>query len=281
MSSQDSKQILLPPDLHTHSAYCGHAQGTMEASISRAVDLGLSGIGFSGHFPYPDGYREPVADAVIPADKFPDFVHEVLDLREKYTCIPVYFAVEIDYIEGFMDQIQQKLKDLPVDYILGSVHIVQNVMIDHSEEMLDKHMEAMGGQEGIWEKYWEAIEALINLDLCDIVSHLDLPKKFLQTLKAPVYYERVEQILSLIKAKNMVLEVNSGGVDRALENEPYPSRKILEMAYEKKIEITLGSDAHCPGEVGRYFQQMIDLVKTLGWQSLVYFKNRKKHVYNL
>lgn len=280
MANPDS-EFYLPPDLHTHSVYCGHARGTMEANIKQAIELGLAGIGFTGHFPYPEGYREPVADAVIPADKFPDFLQEVFALREKYTAIPVYFAVEIDYIEGFMNKTQEKLSELPVDYIMGSVHIIKDVMVDHSEEMLNKNMDTLGGHEGIWDSYWNGLEALIQLDLCDIISHLDLPKKFLQTFNASMQYERIDQILTLIKEKDLILEVNSGGVDRAIENEPYPSRKILEMAFDKKIEITLGSDAHCPGEVGRYFPQMIELIQAIGWRTLVYYENREKRYFYL
>ena len=52
---------------HTHTARCGHADGTEEAYILRAMENGITHMGFSEHAPFcfPDGYesyyRVPVA----------------------------------------------------------------------------------------------------------------------------------------------------------------------------------------------------------------------------
>ena len=268
---------ILSPDLHVHTAYCGHARGMMEESVEHAVVLGLPGIGFTGHFPYPGGYVEPLPDAVIAHEDFPKFMEEASGLKEKYQDqIPVYIAAEIDYIPGFMNKTSAMLGSFSFDYIIGSVHLIRDIMIDHSEEMLNRYLDHLGGVEGVWLKYWDAVEALIYTDLCDVLAHLDLPKKFLKKWIDPSHDERMVQILNLIKEKNMVLEINSGGVDRTIENEPYPSDKILKIAAGMDIDIMLGSDAHCPGEVGRYFKKMVELIRSLGWSRVVFFEDREK-----
>lgn len=101
-----SKRILGGlPDLHVHTHYCGHAEGTMEESVLAAIRLGLAEVGFTGHFPYPQGFIEPVPDCVIPEENFPQFVDEVLRLRGVYNDrIKICLAAEVDYLNGFMDK---------------------------------------------------------------------------------------------------------------------------------------------------------------------------------
>ena len=91
-----------------------------------------------------------------------------------------------------------------------------------------------------------------------------------------IEYGPIEHILDLIKANDLVLEINTGGIDRTTTQEPYPSFEILQRAVHKGIEITLGSDAHRPEEIGRYFEQILKLVKGLGWNQVVTFEGRQK-----
>ena len=38
-------------DLHNHTTFCNHANGTMEEYILKAIDLGIDIFGFSDHAP--------------------------------------------------------------------------------------------------------------------------------------------------------------------------------------------------------------------------------------
>ena len=60
--------VPLPPDLHIHTAYSEHAAGTMEETVQSAVAKGLTEIGFSDHFHYPEGYEAPAPNCVIPSE---------------------------------------------------------------------------------------------------------------------------------------------------------------------------------------------------------------------
>ena len=109
----------------------------------------------------------------------------------------------------------------------------------------------------------------------------DLPKKLKTGQTNADQTEAFRYILELMKKKEMVLEINTGGIDRGYHREPYPSRQILQHAAELGIEMTLGSDAHAPQQVGRYFNQAVDLLKAYGWKHVVAFKNRKKEYISL
>ena len=58
--------------------------------------------------------------------------------------------------------------------------------------------------------------------------------------------------------------------------EIYPSKQILSMAYQEGVEITFGSDAHSPEEVGMNFKEAIELAKKCGYKNYYVFASRKR-----
>ncbi|MBU3957991.1 MAG: hypothetical protein KKB25_02865 [Nanoarchaeota archaeon] len=84
----------------------------------------------------------------------------------------------------------------------------------------------------------------------------------------------LEKLLSLLEKKGMCIEVNASGLDKCKEQ--YPSKKILEMCFGLGIPITLGSDAHSPDAVGKHFKEIIDLIKSDGYDKIAVFEGRKR-----
>ena len=68
---------------HTHTRRCGHAKGTEEEYVLRAIQGGIRYMGFSDHMPllcddgYESRYRVPMAEAK-------DYIADIIALREKY-----------------------------------------------------------------------------------------------------------------------------------------------------------------------------------------------------
>ena len=52
------------------------------------------------------------------------------------------------------------------------------------------------------------------------------------------------------------IELNTAGLRKDCR-EIYPSREILELAFQKNVPITFGSDAHAPDEVGMNFAEAV------------------------
>ncbi len=270
------------PDLHIHTPFCGHASGTMEQTVQRAINLGLGEIGFAGHLFYPHGFVEPMKNCVIPEEQFPKFVSEVFRLQQIYRDrITIHLATEADYIKDFVDSTKATCRSYPFDYVIGSVHILDGVVIDYSESMLVQHLEDLGGVEGLWEKYWHSMENLIDADFCNIIGHFDLLKKYKASFSATDFTDHIDSLLTRIKDKGLVIEVNTSGIDRSFAREVYPSPTILKLAAKKNIEITLGSDAHSPAEVARHFQRAVELLKSFGWKQIAIFEKGKKQYKSL
>jgi histidinol-phosphatase (PHP family) len=271
-------KMLNLPDLHIHTLYCGHAEGSMEDSVRSAINKNLSYIGFTGHFPYPSDFIEPVPDCAIPQNRFSEFVSEVHRLQNVYSNqIKINLAAEIDYLnKNMLEEQKTRIKEYPFDYILGSIHLVDRIPIDYSEEVLLKSIDQLGGVDGMWNKYLKSMETMIQSDIFDVVAHMDLPKKLKISQPQKDYSEQFVSLLHLMRERNLVLEVNTGGIDRSYKHDCYPSKEILSKAWEMGIDIMLGSDAHSPQQVGRYFDEAVSLIKSIGWNKIIVFEKREK-----
>lgn len=142
--------------------------------------------------------------------------------------------------------------------------IIQNLLVNMRKKNIDD----------IWIDYFEAIRLLAKCGKFDIVGHLDLIKVFKYLPKKDI---RViaKDAMNQIKESNMVIEVNSAGLRKPIE-QPYPSKELLEMAYELEIPITFSSDAHSVEQIGFAYDEVTNLAKEIGYKKCIYFNNRDK-----
>jgi histidinol-phosphatase (PHP family) len=69
--------------------------------------------------------------------------------------------------------------------------------------------------------------------------------------------------------------LNTAGLRKDCK-EIYPNRRILELARERNVPITFGSDAHAPNEVGADFEKAIQLAREVGYAQSCRFTRRKR-----
>jgi histidinol-phosphatase (PHP family) len=256
-------------DLHNHTSLCKHANGTMEEYILKAIDEKIEIFGFSDHGPmeFDKKYR-------MSFGKMKEYESETNRLKSKYKNeIEILLAYEVDYLPGFIDDRVLKAK---VDYLIGSVHFLNKWGFDNPEfigEYKNRDIDK------IYEEYFEAIEKMANLGAFQIVGHIDLIKVFNYKPKKDVKII-AQDALKAIKKANLAIEINSAGFRKPVK-EQYPSKELLESAFEMGIDITFGSDAHEVNQIGFKKNEIIALAKEVGYSKALYFKNRDKVYYNL
>lgn len=86
-----------------------------------------------------------------------------------------------------------------------------------------------------------------------------------------------KNVLQAIKKSNMVMEVNTAGLRKPVE-EIYPSRALLEEAYALDIPITFSSDAHAIEHIGAGYDSATALAKDIGYTQAVTFQGRDKQL---
>jgi histidinol-phosphatase (PHP family) len=85
----------------------------------------------------------------------------------------------------------------------------------------------------------------------------------------------IEETLKVIKENNLVVEVNTGGLDRPCA-ELTPSPELIERCYQQHIPMTISSDAHSTSQIARHYETALNLMKEIGFEEIVTFENRTR-----
>ena len=253
-------------DLHNHTTRCNHAEGTVDEYVQRAIELGINIYGFSEHAPMDFDPKYRLAIEEIQA-----YTTDILRAKETYkNDIQILLGYEVDWLQGHM---REDILAADVDYLIGSVHFIDKWSFDNPEFIggwKDKDIDE------IWKAYFEATEAMAKSGKFDIVGHLDLIKVFKFMPKQDVRV-LAKNVLHAIKKSNMVMEVNTAGLRKPVE-EIYPSPALLEEAYALDIPITFSSDAHAIEHIGAGYDSATALAKDVGYTQAVTFQGRDKQL---
>jgi len=260
-------------DYHTHHARCGHASGSLEDYIRQAIAIGLDQIGLSDHMPLlhvdPETYYPEMA---MPMDELPRYVEECFELQAKYRGqIDVRVGLEGDYIEGQEDKIADIVNRYPWDYVIGSVHFLGTWDITDFRQT--------AGWEGkdrmaVYEQYYDAVMKAAATGFYDYIGHIDVIKRFGYKPDGDVT-QLENAALEAVKRHGLAIELNCSGL-RMPAAEMFPSRRMLEYAFELGIPLTIGSDAHQPERLGQYLEEGRALLKEIGFAQLAGFERRKR-----
>lgn len=251
-------------DLHNHTKLCNHADGEIFEYIEKAIECGTKYFGFSDHAPmdFDPKYR-------MSFEQMQSYENDVLKAKETYKDkIEILLGYEVDYLKDHMDE---KILNADVDYLIGSVHFIDEWGFDNPEFIGRYENEDI---DDIWQKYFDAIEEMAKSRLFDIVGHLDLIKVFKFMPKRDIN-EIAKNALLAIKEADMSLEISVAGLRKPVE-EAYPSISLLKEAKKLDIPITFGSDAHTPEQVGLFSTQAIKMAKSVGYTKCAIYRKRKR-----
>jgi histidinol-phosphatase (PHP family) len=203
-------------------------------------------------------------------DDYCAFVREQTDLR---------LGIEADYVSGREDRIASFLDAREWDYVVGSVHFVQDAAVD-----LDgpdwEHVWGRGDRaDKVWERYFATLGTAARSGLYDIMAHPDLVKVWGSARPQPErdprhYYEpAVEAMLEA----GVAMELSTAGL-RKPAGELYPAPALLEMAVDAGLPIALSSDAHEPEHVGHRYDEALAALADAGVGELCVFERRRRRM---
>lgn len=258
----------LPADYHMHTPLCRHATGEPVDYARRAVELGLTEIGFSDHSPMP---RDDFDDWRMFDRQLDDYVAKVRLAQEKFPQLTIRLGLEVDYLPGHEKWIRQLAARQPWDYFIGSVHYLTDTWdIDNPAKLSEwkKH-----DPFDVWTRYFFRLTQAAQSRLFQIIGHADLPKKFgLRPAQScrPLY----KNFLNAAAKAGCAIELNTAGLRKDCR-EIYPCAELLDLAWRKSVPITFGSDAHAPAEVGMNFAEAVALARSVGYTETCRFTRRQ------
>lgn len=262
------------PDYHVHTFRCGHAGGASRDYVLRAIDLGLTEIGFTDHIPLyflPEGRRDP--KLAMREDQFDDYIREVEDLRVEFAGrIAVRLGLEADYAEGHEAGLEQWLSRADWDLVLGSVHWVAGDWIDdpvRSPARFERE-----GTDRLYDEYYRLLALAARTGLFDVLTHFDLPKKHGQRPEA-ARAEAEASAIAAAREAGCAVEISSAGLRKPVA-EAYPESRLLSQIVAAGIPVTFSSDAHAPAEVGWGYERTAALARSASVEEFVTFRKRKR-----
>ena len=252
-------------DYHIHTALCGHADGEPREYVERAIELGITEMGFSDHLPL-SMYEQP--GYAMRRDEVEGYVTTVQALAREYAPqIRILLGAEVDYFEQSVEKDAALLAEYPFVYAIGSVHFVgDGFAYDHpkSRDQFGRY-----GIDSVYRASYELAAKAAATGLFRIIGHLDLAKKHgHRPIDAEGVAAAATAALRAIKAAGVAIELNTAGWRKPV-GEAYPAPDLLAQAAALGIPLAFGSDAHHPADVGADFGRAATLARECGYAGVL------------
>jgi len=263
-------------------SYCDHGKGTLREIIEAAVAYGYHTFGVAEHAPRFDArylYAEEIAmgwDIPKIVNDFDRYASELRILSEEFAesiTVLCGFEAEVvppDYYPELMDDLRRRHG---FDYVVGSVHWVDDVSTDYTQEEFDRAVALHGGIEGLAIRYYEIVLEMVAAVKPDVVGHIDVIRKFALSenqVDTPAIRRAAGRTLEAIRDVGCILDVNTAALRKGL-GAPYPAPWLVHMAAERfDIPFCFGDDSHSPEQVGKGIPESRDYLLENGVASITF-----------
>ncbi len=250
--------------------FCNHATDSLEDIVKEYIRKGFSWVGITEHAPaisddllYPDQKEAGLTPQFL-LDRFGKYIKECKRLKEKYKSeITLFPAMEIETYSGYEEFVPFLIDKFQPEYIVGSVHFVDDFGFDYSKKQCDNTASKVGGIDAMYLRYFDIQFDMIKLLKPSVVGHFDLIRifdpEYKTRIEKPEIREKIERNLQLIKKHDLILDFNLRALLKGAD-EPYVTKSILKRVKELNIAIAPGDDSHGISNVGLNIETGLDIL---------------------
>lgn len=242
-------------DYHMHSVVSFDGHDHAADMLRAAADRGLREICFTDHIDYFANVdkQDWVFDTEVYNATYDSLTHPVVKVRR---------GMEFGLKPYNAPALKQDLKRCEFDFVLGSVHFVDELDVYYQEYWDGKTVHQAE------RRYLEEILACVQVhEDFDVLGHLTyISKCRAHPSPRPVpmeeHREIIDEILRLLAQKGKGMEMNTSGVDRCGDFLPFDGyfRRFKELGGQI---VTVGSDAHNVQRVGQYTDRACQILKDI------------------
>ncbi|MCL2804887.1 MAG: histidinol-phosphatase [Treponema sp.] len=272
--------------MHTHSVFCD-GKDDVETMCRVAYEKNLYAIGFSAHAPISRQIGRE-SQWHLKEERVNEYVSEVLAAKEKWHGkLKVFLGYEVDYIKGKRSPLDSDITALNLDYIIASVHYLypkngsEPFIVDGSASEFEKGIKEgfNGNALAFMHSYYDTVAEMITEGGFDILAHMDLIKK--NCLGKNFWpqeseFQRQKEIANLIASREIIVEVNTGGINRNKINEVYPSLAFLKLIRELDIPVIITSDAHRADDINGNYDIALKTLVCANFKEHVLFNGKNE-----
>ncbi len=266
---------------HSHSNF-SDGIGEPELYVKAALKQNMYAYGFSEHAPVPFYNKWSLKFENLLA-----YINEIERLKNKYKeQIKLFLSMEIDYFDNSVIRIDN-FEYLNLDYKIGAIHYLNSFddgniwNFDGGKTIFEKGLKQIFGNniKKLVEYYYQQVNNMIINKKPDIIAHIDLIKKFNKgnyffDENEKWYQNIVTQSLKVIKEYDTIIEVNTKGVLKGLNDEFYPSNFILDKCKDLNIKLCISADAHNHRDVMALLPEARNLLIAKGFKEIFIFDEK-------
>ena len=240
--------------------------------LEAAAEAGIAELGVSEHL---HRFRQ-----ALEIWRHPFWEEQALDDLDAYCefvrTTPLRLGIEADLVPGAEDRIANLLEDRDFDYVIGSVHFLGDLAVDHPD--YDAWRE-LGDPDVVWRRYFEHLAEAARSGLFDILAHPDLVKVWGAGRPQPEREPRAyyEVAVEAIAESGVAVELSTAGLRKPV-GELYPARGLAELCVEAGVPFSLSSDAHQPEEIGYEYGRAVEFLREIGVEEICVFERRARRM---
>lgn len=246
-------------DSHMHTKFSADSKMMIEEAIKKAQELNI-GITLTEHMDFE--YPGPMSFLFDVEKYFAEY--------NQYRSESLLLGIEIGMREDCLTENCKLVEKYPFDYVIGSIHVVDNIDI-----YLPEFYEGRSKQE-VYRQYFNGmLKCVTCYDGIHSLGHIDYIARYAKYPDTEIYYnefkEHIDEILKVVAQKGKALEINTRrlGSKDAVE--------VLMPIYQRFYEVggrfvTIGSDAHRASEIGKGLADAV-IMADRAQLKVVYFKD--------
>lgn len=255
-------------DYHTHCDSSFDSIAPMASMIQASAELGMD------HFCLTDHLEIDLRFSRLTYSLDPRAYNRLQEeVSARFPEADMRRGVEIGLQPHLKDTIKGLLEGCDFDFIIGSVHYVGG-----QDPYFPDFFEGMTSQQAYEAYLKEIIACVTDFDDYSVVGHICYPSRFNPSEDKVMAYADLtdlsDELLKTVIQSGHGIEVNTSSY--ASLGWPVPGYDYVKRYRELGGEIiTIGSDAHRPEDMGRYFTDALEGIKACGFDYLTTFRNRK------
>lgn len=223
-------------DFHSHVARSSAAQMVQEAKERQLRVQGLSEHIFQMTEGRPLLAHMHQEGPMLTLDEYFAAVHSAAEEFQ----FDVRIGLEVDFVPDRHTEICQVIAGRPWDFLIGSVHQVDDVIFERTLKYSREEGEAL------WLRYFELLRAAVASGAFSLVSH-PVRMRSTNAFLPPSLDEELDRLAAEATRHNVALEINGSDILH------YPSlvKRLALACARQHTPISVGSDAHTPPKIAQ------------------------------
>lgn len=252
-------------DYHLHSKFSFDSQESIEKIYIKAEEEGLKEICLTEHFSMN---KNNVSYGFLDFQKYFEEINGYNSQKSESVKIKVGLEIGEGHLK--INEIDEYLKDKKIDFIIGSIHRINDIGIV-------KYIE-MNNIKKVYEDYFLELYKLADKGEYDVLGHMDLVQRYswneYDKYNYISYLDLIDNILKKVIDRGKGIEINTSILKK--HNDFMPKFEIIKRYKDLGGEIiTVGSDAHKCDRVGEGISLTYELLREVGFKYVTRYDKRK------